>query len=255
MTFIQNPNTKADATQDAGTATGNLANTSAEDTGGQEGRSHVNWQQRHEDSQSYYSRRETELRKEIAGLRANQDTGFTAPKTPEEMAAFKQENPEWFGAIETIAGRMAKDATEQSASRLAKMEKDLLDSHKEKAQAQLLSRHSDYRELGASKEFQEWIATKSQDLRDKVYSNGTDASAASEVFDYFKAERKGPRTKQTHGGSAADDVTTSSQAPDASGDATGPVFSNRAIAAMSPREFEAQRDEIMKAHRDGRIID
>lgn len=254
MTFIQNPNTNTDATQDAGTVAGNQTNTSDGDTGGSEGRSQINWQQRHDDTQSYYSRRETELRKEIAGLRSNQDTGFTAPRTPEEMAAFKKENPDWFGAIETIAGQMAKDATEQSASRLAKMEKDLLESNKEKANAQLLSRHPDYLEIGSSKEFQEWIATKSQDLRNKVYSNGTDASAASEVFDYFKAERKSPRTKQTDGNSAADDVTTSSQAPDASGDAAGPVFSEKSIASMSPREYEAQHDEIMKAHREGRII-
>ncbi len=252
MTFIPAPHTAKPANQDVDSLSGTQPTAPTGDTGGLKEGTHVNWEQRYKDHESYSSRRETEFRKEISGLRANQDTGFSVPKTPEELAAFQSENPEWFSAIETIAGNMANKATQDGASRLAIMEKELLESQVDRAQAQLLSRHPDYLEIGGSTEFQEWIAGKSEDLRQKVYGNSTDAAAASEVFDYFKAERKSPGTKQPQG-NAADDVVTGGQ-PQVSSDAAGPVFSNATIAKMSRNEYEANYEEIKKAQRAGRII-
>jgi hypothetical protein len=215
----------------------------------------INWKQRYNDLHSFSSRRETDLRKEITGLRTNQDTGFTAPKTPEELAAFKEENGDWFGVIETIAGKMAQDATSKTASRMTELESELKVTQADRALAQILVRHSDYAEITNSQDFHVWVATKSADLQALVYENSTDAKSAIEVLDFYKAENKSPRTTEQPQGSAADDVATGGQAPAAQGDAQGPAFSNATIQSMSPREYEANYEAIMEAQRHGRVFD
>lgn len=255
MTLIQRPSTPLSATPDMGTNGDADSTTDLPDTSNSGAGRQTNWQQRYDDLHSFTSRRETDLRKEISGLRSNQDTGFTAPKTSEELAAFKEENGEWFGVIESIAGKMAQDATSKTATRMTELESELKETQAERALAQIILRHPDYAELTNSKEFHVWVATKSADLQALVYDNSTDAKSAIEVLDFYKAENKGPRTTEQPQGTAADEVAAGGKAPAAQGDAQGPAFSNASIRSMSPKEYEANYDAIMDAQRHGRVFD
>lgn len=181
---------------------------------------------------------------------------WVPPKNPEELEAFKAENPDAADFMETIAHAQFQRDTEK----LTKLQEELKATTEslsiEKARSVLLMAHPDWDEIKETDEFHEWAQNQSKLIQDAIYNNPDDGASAASAISLYKQDAGITPTKSVDEKKLKKDaaalVDTKSGASPAPSKRT---FTRREIEAMSMHEYEKLESEIVKAHADGRILD
>jgi len=226
---------------------------------GSEERDH-DYKKRYDDLKRHYDekvqafkQREKEMEQAMQSAAASQN--ITLPKSPEELERFKQEYPDVFDVVETIATLKAQERAsglEQEIEVIREREKEL---KVQSAYRELMSNHPDFNEIKADEKFLAWLDDQPETISDGIYKNNTDARWASRVLDLYKADMGISKKKQSKSNESAAAAIRSPKAKDIVSEAQGDtkIWKVSQIARMKPHEFEKLESELDAARSEGRI--
>ena len=218
------------------------------------------FKKRYDDLKKHYDTKLDEWKQEKETLEAQSkaakaDTDYKPPKTPEELEQFKEDYPDIYGVVETIAHKQAGDKHRTVEEKLAKMSDREEELVRDKAQTELLSVHPDFLEIKGDENFQGWLQEQPTSISDGILKNGTDSKWAVRVLDLYKADagisKKTSTARPTL--SAAEAVTKTRRVvvPEKAGDKK--IWKQSEISKLKPHEFEKLEKEIDLAAKEGRI--
>lgn len=216
-----------------------------------------NYKKRYDDLKTHYDSRLNEFKareQELIQEAVSNRPEYKAPKSAEELEKFKNEYPDVYEVVESVAHMQSENQVAELQTRLDAMQGRETEILKREAEKDLREKHPDFDEIRNSDEFQEWADLQPESIKDWIFNNPSDANLASRALDLFKKdiglEQPKSNSKQT-AQSAADMISTKTTSVDTNQQR---VWSEREIAAMSVAEFDKYESEISDAMQEGRII-
>jgi len=208
---------------------------------------------KHYDSKlNEFKSREQELIEEATSNR----TDYKAPKSPEELEEFKNNYPDVYEVVETVAHMQSETKAKVLEERLSKLQERENQLVRQDAEKRLVERHPDFEDIRNSDDFHGWAKEQHSSIQAWVYENNDDANLASRALDLFKKDfgmdvptTKSSSKKPTRQ-SAADMVSTKTTSIEPTQEK---VWSLREIEAMSVQEFDKHEVAISDAMQEGRI--
>ena len=219
-----------------------------------------NFKKRYDDLKKHYDTKLDEWKQEKETLEAQSkavktDTDYKPPKTPEELEQFKEDYPDIYGVVETIAHKQAGDKLRTVEEKLAKMSDREEELIRDKAQTELLSVHPDFLEIKEDENFQGWLQEQPTSICDGILKNGTDSKWAVRVLDLYKADagisKKTSTARPTLSAAEAVTKTRKVVVPEKAGDKK--IWKQSEISKLKPNEFESLEKELDLAAKEGRI--
>ena len=208
---------------------------------------------KHYDSKlNEFKTREQELIEEATSNR----TEYKAPKSPEELEEFKNNYPDVYQVVETVAHMQSETKAKVLEERLSKLQERENQLVRQDAEQRLNEKHPDFEDIKNSDDFHTWAKEQPDSIQNWIYSNADDADLASRALDLFKKDMGMDVPKETKSSSkptrksAADMVSTKTTTVEPKQEK---VWSEREIAALSMAEFDKYEKEISDAMQEGRI--
>ena len=217
------------------------------------------YKKRYDDLKRHYDEKVQEFKDKEKQLEATlteatRSQGISLPKTEEELVKFKEEFPDVYDVVETIATMKAGERAQILEQELETIREKEQNTRVQAAYQELLNSHPDFNEIKSDEKFLGWLEDQPSNISDGILKNNTDARWASRVVDLYKADVNitSKRTKKKKedaavsvGAAKARDLTDSRT--------EGRTFKASDIAKMKPWEFEKLESEIDSARAEGRI--
>lgn len=214
------------------------------------------FKQRYGDLRRLRDKELRELRKEIEDLKGQVNAkpkDAKLPKTKEEIDAWRNEHPDVYDIVATIATEKARTEQAEISKRLETIQQRENELAHERAYAQLVKIHPDFEELRVSEEFHDWVKEQPKQIQEWLYDNEDDFVLAARAVDLYKAEKGlNKKKRQDKKVETAAPVNPGANAPAPSDNKK--VWKLSEIDKLHPRDFEKHEAEISKAQREGRII-
>ena len=216
-----------------------------------------NYKKRYDDLKKHYDNKLNEFKhKEEELLNKVQQPDYKAPKSEEELEQFKNNYPDVYEVVETVAHLQSESKAKVLEERLSKLQEREQQLVRQDAEKRLVERHPDFEDIRNSDDFHTWAKEQPESIQNWIYSNVDDADLASRALDLFKKDFGIEPTKTKSNSkptrqSAADMVSTKTTTVEPKQEK---VWSEREIAALSMAEFDKYEQEISNAMQEGRII-
>jgi hypothetical protein len=225
----------------------------------------TDWKKRYDDMKRHYDRKVAEFKTEKERLqeqaRANRPT-YTPPKTQEELATFREDNPDIYAVVETIAHTIAQDQITSLNDEIDRLKKHDAELAHDKAKIQLLQLHPDLEQITSDSAFHEWAEKQPTQIQDWIYRNGTNAKLAARAIDLYKKDQGitkedkdtniSKQHKSDERASAAEAVSVAAKPEPKTTDKR--IWKVSEIAALSLNEYMSLEKELDEAGKAGRII-
>ena len=214
------------------------------------------YKKRYDDLKKHYDSKLNEFKsREEELLNQVQQPEYTAPKTEEELEKFKNDYPDVYEVVETVAHMQSESKAKVLEERLSKLQERENDLIRQDAEKRLNERHPDFEDIRTSDDFHTWAKEQPESIQNWIYSNADDADLASRALDLFKKDFGIEPTKTKSSSkptkqSAADMVSTKTTTVEPKQEK---VWSEREIAALSMAEFDKYEKDISDAMQEGRI--
>ena len=218
------------------------------------------YKKRYDDLKKHYDSKVNEFKQEITTLREAIDsrevdmpTGVQAPKTIEELQAFKEQYPEVFDVVQTVSSIQAESQLSELREELGTIKEREKELEKQKAYEELLRLQPDFDTLKSEEKFLEWLQEQPESISDGIYKNNTDARWAARIVDLYKADT-GQTKRRTKSSSSAAEAVTRPPAREVKTEKGGDrIWKASDIGKMKPWEFEKHEAELDAARMEGRI--
>ncbi len=227
----------------------------------------VDYKKRYDDLKRHYDSKLNEFKVKESKMSQQIKDGlpnYTPPRTLEELATFKEDFPEVYDTIETIAHSKSSEQAKELQTRLDAIEEREAKVSQTEAFSALSQLQPDFEEIKATQEFHDWVPKQPQDIQDWLYKS-FDAKLASRAIDLFKqdvgwkkpeekAEKRKPGRPKKEPSAA--DIVNVSNVPEPTKQ-EGKVWTTSEINHMarhSPEELDKLMPEIDKAYKEGRIV-
>ena len=225
-----------------------------------ETKSSPDYKKRYDDLKTHYDSKLNEFKsreQELLEEAAQNRPSYVAPKSPEDLEKFREQYPDVYEVVETVAHMQSSERTKSLEEKLASLQERETELVAEQASNRLLDNHPDFEDIKNSDEFHSWAKAQPQSIQDWIYKNANDGDLASRALDLYKrdmgmdaSKARKPSSKKSRK-SAADMVSTKTTAVEPQQDR---IWTEREIAKMSMDEFDRFEDEIGIAIHEGRIV-
>ena len=218
------------------------------------------YKKRYDDLKKHYDSKLNEFKtreQELIEEATKNRTDYKAPKSEEELEEFKNNYPDVYEVVETVAHLQSESKAKVLEERLSKLQERELQLVRQDAEKRLMDKHPDFGDIRNSDDFHEWAKEQHESIQAWVYDNDDDADLASRALDLFKRDIGMDVTETTKSDSkptrqsAADMVSTKTTSIEPMQEK---VWSEKEIAAMSVAEFDKYEKEISDAMQEGRIV-
>ena len=223
-----------------------------------EPRKRTNYKKRYDDLKKHYDQKLSEFKQkeqELLAMAQSAQPRYEPPKSEEELESFKQEYPDLYNTVESVAHMQSQRQVADLEAQLQSMRQRESEVMRREAEATLKQRHPDFEDIRGDEEFHSWAKEQPEQIQDWVYNNPDNVALASKAIDLYKLERGITQTKsqprQKQQGSAADMVSTKTTNIDAG---QPKIWTEREIAAMSLDQFDKYEDDIKQAMMEGRVV-
>jgi hypothetical protein len=223
-----------------------------------EPRKRTNYKKRYDDLKKHYDQKLSEFKQkeqELLAMAQSAQPRYEPPKSEEELESFKQEYPDLYNTVESVAHMQSQRQVADLEAQLQSMRQRESEVMRREAEATLKQRHPDFEDIRGDEEFHSWAKEQPEQIQDWVYNNPDNVALASKAIDLYKLERGITQTKsqprQKQQGSAADIVSTKTTNIDAG---QPKIWTEREIAAMSLDQFDRYEDDIKQAMMEGRVV-
>jgi len=218
-----------------------------------------NYKKRYDDLKKHYDAKLNEFKsreQELLEEATKNRTEYNTPKSPEELEQFKNEYPDVYEVVETVAHLQSESKAKVLEERLSQLQQREQELSQRDALKRLADKHPDFEDIKNSDTFQDWTKEQPASIQQWITGNTDDADLASRALDLFKkdfgiesSQKKKSISKPTKQ-SAADMVSTKTTNVDPRQEK---IWSEREIAALSMAEFDKYEKEISDAMQEGRI--
>jgi len=214
------------------------------------------YKKRYDDLKKHYDSKLNEFKsREEELLNQVQQPEYIAPKSEEELEQFKNDYPDVYEVVETVAHLQSESKAKVLEERLSKLQEREQQLVRQDSEKRLVEKHPDFEDIRNSDDFHIWAKEQPESIQNWIYSNVDDADLASRALDLFKKDFGIEPTKTKSNSkptkqSAADMVSTKTTTVEPKQEK---VWSEREIAAMSMAEFDKYEKDISDAMQDGRI--
>ena len=222
-------------------------------------RKRTNYKKRYDDLKRHYDQKLSEFKQreqELTAMAQAAQPSYKPPKSEEELESFKQEYPDLYNTVESVAHMQSQRQVADLEAQLQAMRQRESEILRREAEATLHQQHPDFEDIRGDKEFHAWAKTQPEQIQEWVYNNPDNVALASKAIDLYKLETGKSQTKQQSKpkpqGSAADMVSTKTTNIDANNQPK--IWTEREIAAMSLDQFDRFEDEIKQAMIEGRVV-
>ena len=217
------------------------------------------YKKRYDDLKKHYDSKLNEFKsreQELIEEATKNRTEYKAPKTEEELEQFKNQYPDVYEVVETVAHMQSETKAKVLEERLSKLQERENQLIRQDAEKRLMERHPDFEDIRNSDDFHGWAKEQPKVIQDWIYSNANDADLASRALDLFKKDfgidiPKAKSSSKPTRKSAADMVSTKTTSVEPKQQR---IWSEKEIAAMSVAEFDKFEKEISDAMQEGRIV-
>ena len=217
------------------------------------------YKKRYDDLKKHYDSKLNEFKsreQELIEEATKNRTEYKAPKTEEELEQFKNQYPDVYEVVETVAHMQSETKAKVLEERLSKLQERENQLVRQDAEKRLMERHPDFEDIRNSDDFHGWAKEQPKSIQDWIYANADDADLASRALDLFKKDFgiepvKTKSSSKPTKKSAADMVSTKTKSIEPT---QQKVWSEKEIAAMSVAEFDKYEQEISDAMQEGRIV-
>ena len=217
-----------------------------------------NYKKRYDDLKKHYDSKLNEFKsieQELLEEATKNRTEYKTPKSAEELEEFKNEYPDVYEVVETVAHLQSESKAKVLEERLSQLQQREQEISQRDALKRLADNHPDFEDIRNSDDFHTWAKEQPKSIQDWIYSNADDADLASRALDLFKKDFGIEPTKTKSSSkptrkSAADMVSTKTTTVEPKQEK---VWSEREIAALSMAEFDKYEKEISDAMQEGRI--
>ena len=217
------------------------------------------YKKRYDDLKRHYDQKIQEFkteRQQLEDAMQQSNINVALPKTPEELDKFRQEYPDVYDVIQTIASTKANEQAQGLQEELKTLKAREKENLVKVAYRELKTLHPDFEEIKTDEKFLQWLEEQPDTISDGVLKNNTNARLAARVIDLYKADMGITTKKQSKklDVSAAMSVTPP-RAKEIKTDqnANKKVWKGSDIAKMKPCEFEKLEADIDLARQEGRI--
>ena len=217
----------------------------------------TNYKKRYDDLKKHYDSKLNEFRQREQELMAASQPEYQAPKSEEDLTRFREEYPDLYDTVETVAHMRAEEQMRDMRERFSAIEQREMEIARREAETALQERHPDFDEIRGDDFFHEWAKEQPDQIQDWIYNNPDNVTLAVKALDLYKLEtgkgRKGPgrpRKQAAPQGSAADMVSTKTTGIDAK---QPKIWTESEIAKMSLDQFDKHEAEIREAISEGRV--
>ena len=192
---------------------------------------------------------------ELTAMAQSAQPRYEPPKSEEELESFKQEYPDLYNTVESVAHMQSQRQVAELEAQLQAMRQRESEILRREAEATLHQRHPDFEDIRGDKEFHAWAKEQPEQIQEWIYKNPDNVTLASKAIDLFKLETGQARTTKkqpkANSGSAADIVSTKTTNVDPK---QAKIWTEREIAAMSLDQFDKHEEEIKQAMQEGRVV-
>ena len=217
------------------------------------------FKKRYDDLKRHYDSTLSKHKDQVRTLKTQLETStkeFVPPKSKDELDAWKQEYPDVYDMVETIAMTKADARAKEIEEKYQSLQVQQEQVSKEKAEVELLKAHPDFSEIRQKDEFHEWASKQDPVIQSWLYENTSNAQLAGRAIDLYKMDQGTSKLNKKEGTAvkkeAAKAITKTSKATE-SDIPTKKIWSNSEIGKMDRRTFEKFEAEIDDASREGRI--
>ena len=222
----------------------------------------TNYKKRYDDLKKHYDEKVSQFKQreqELIAEKRSMQPQYEAPKSLEDLERFKNEYPDLYDTVESVAHLRSEQQVEELREQLSAIQMREAEILKREAETTLRERHPDFEDIRGDEAFHQWAEDQPQQIQDWIYNNPDDVSLASKAIDLYKLEtgqpatktRRSPRKQSATRESAADIVSTKTTSIDS---AQPKIWTEREIAAMSIDQFDKFEDEINQAMSEGRVV-
>lgn len=221
----------------------------------------VDYKKRYDDLKRYYDRKlgewnskENELKTQ---LRENAPK-YTPPKSAEELEAFKNDYPDIYGVVETVSHLQSSNQIKTMQEELNELKKTNKTLQEREALLELSKYHPDFDQIKESDDFHEWADAQPMEIKKWIYENNSDGKLAARAIDLYKKDRGlglDKKTVKKQQRSAGADLLVKTNEQVQIPQSNEKFFKRSDIAKMSDAEFMEYEKDILKAQREGRIIE
>jgi DNA repair exonuclease SbcCD ATPase subunit len=219
----------------------------------------ANYKKRYDDLKRHYDQRVSEFKQreeELEAMARSSQPSYEPPKTEEELEAFKQEYPDLYSTVESVAHMQSQRQVADLEAQLQSIRQRESEVMRREAETTLKDRHPDYEDLRGSDNFHAWAKEQPEQIQSWIYDNPDNVTLAAKAIDLYKMENGITQTKsqpkpRQQKGSAADMVSTKTTSVDAQ---QPKIWTEGEIAAMSLDQFDRVEDEIKQAMMEGRVV-
>ena len=217
------------------------------------------YKKRYDDLKTHYDSKLNEFKvreQELLKEAAKNMPQYTAPKSEEDLEKFKEQYPDVYEVVETVAHMRSSEQTKVLEERLSKLQEREAELIAKEAHGKLLDNHPDFDDIRNSEEFHSWAKEQPQSIQKWIYDNANDGDLASRALDLYKrdmgivSEASKPKKKKSKK-SAADMVSTKTTSVEPKQDK---IWTEQEIARMSIAEFDKYEEEIGRAIHEGRVV-
>jgi len=223
----------------------------------------TNYKKRYDDLKKHYDERVSQFKQREQELEAQARSVqpiYEAPKSLEDLEKFKEEYPDLYDTVESVAHMRSEQQVGELREQLSAIQIREAEILKREAETTLRERHPDFEDIRGDETFHEWAETQPKEIQDWIYNNPDNVALASKAIDLYKLEtgvqptaqtRRSPKRQPVTRESAADIVSTKTTQIDS---AQPKIWTEREIAAMSIDQFDKFEDEINQAMSEGRVV-
>jgi len=216
------------------------------------------YKKRYDDLKTHYDSKLNEFKsreEELLAEAAENRPQYVAPKSPEELEKFREQYPDVYEVVETVAHMQSSEKTKTLEERLSRLQERETELVAKEAHSKLIQNHPDFEDIRNSDDFHSWAKSQPESIQDWIYKNANDGDLASRALDLYKRDMgitnkaRKPKTQRSNK-SAADMVSTKTTTVEPQQEK---IWTEREIAAMSIQDFDKYEDEIGRAIHEGRV--
>ena len=218
------------------------------------------YKKRYDDLKKHYDAKISEFKAKEQEMtatlsEATRQQNIALPKSPEELEAFKEQYPDVYDVVETIATMKAGERAGELEKELETIREKEQNTRVQAAYQELTNNHPDFNELRTDERFLQWLEEQPENISDGILKNNTDARWASRVLDLYKVDAGITGKKRAKKKESAAAAVNSPKARDITGEAQGEdrIWKASEIGKMKPWQFEQMEAELDKARQEGRI--
>ena len=220
----------------------------------------TNYKKRYDDLKKHYDQKIADFKQKELQLTAaatEMQPAYAPPKTPEDLASFREQYPDLYETVETVAHLQSEQQMQAFKAKMSVMEEREAATQRKEAEASLKSRHPDFEDIRGDDKFHSWASDQPEVIQDWIYNNPNNVNLAIKAIDLYKMEngiqigtKQKTKKSQAPKSSAADMVSTRTTQIDAK---EPKIWSQREIAKLSMAQFDKYESEIDQAVLEGRI--